>query len=258
MIEESKDEEAPPPPDLHGAVIARYPTSSYATFFEVADGTGGNRSRAADAVVVGLWPSRGLEIEGIEFKVSRGDWQRELKQPEKAEAIAKYCDRWWIVAPPGVVVVDELPGTWGLIEVKVGIESRIKKQAPKLEPRPIDRTFFAALSRAAAKPDAKRRQREIQQAHADGVKQGKSRAAAELEHAEKNLTLLQQKVDAFEKAAGFRIQSWGKSPHDIGQIVKDVLLGRYNREEAELRRLRDTALEIAAAVEKQFPAQVSQ
>jgi len=30
-----------------------------------------------------LWPSGGLEIHGHEVKVSRSDWLRELKEPEK-------------------------------------------------------------------------------------------------------------------------------------------------------------------------------
>ncbi len=50
--------------------------------------------RAADAVAMDLWPSKGLEIHGHEVKVSRSDWLSELKQPEKCEPVKRYCDRW--------------------------------------------------------------------------------------------------------------------------------------------------------------------
>lgn len=86
---------------------------------EVRNSTGHARTpRTADALAFSLWPSRGLELHGFEIKVSRGDWLRELKNPAKADAIATYCDRWWIVAGDDKVVVspeEELPKTWGLL-----------------------------------------------------------------------------------------------------------------------------------------------
>ena len=47
---------------------------------------------SGDAVIMSLWPSRGLELHGVEIKVSRADWKREAADPAKAEAIAAYCD----------------------------------------------------------------------------------------------------------------------------------------------------------------------
>lgn len=51
---------------LQAAVMRSYPLPEYATFFEVADATGGRQSLWADAVSMSLWPSRGLTITGFE------------------------------------------------------------------------------------------------------------------------------------------------------------------------------------------------
>jgi hypothetical protein len=123
----------------------RYPSPEWALMEEVAPATGGG-TRYADAVAVNLWRSRGHAIHGFEIKVSRSDWLRELKQPEKAEEIYLYCDHWWILAPSGIVKNGELPPNWGLLELReTGIVQSIV--APKLEPTPISREFFASIMR---------------------------------------------------------------------------------------------------------------
>ena len=88
----------------------------YAYLEQVRNQTGftDKRLRIADAITMGLYPSRGLYIEGYEVKVSRSDWLSELKQPEKADDIAGYCHYWWIVAPKDIITVDEMPHDWGL------------------------------------------------------------------------------------------------------------------------------------------------
>ncbi len=113
---------------------ARY-SSDHVIAFEVSDAAGHNRGRSADAIAVGLWPSRGLRMIGFEIKASRGDWLRELKQPEKAERFVRYCHEWYVVAPSDVIKRDELPPGWGLLAHKgeklVTVEkSRIPPPAP--------------------------------------------------------------------------------------------------------------------------------
>ena len=107
--------------EIYAALRARYCAPEHALFFEVANGTGSNIRRYADAVAMNLFPSRGLTLSGFEVKVSKHDWRRELKSPHKAEeGIFKYCDHWWVVAPSGIVGKDELPSTWGLLEFSDG------------------------------------------------------------------------------------------------------------------------------------------
>jgi len=96
-----------------------------------------------------LWPSRGLELTGVEIKSSRSDWLAELKNPSKAEAVCRYCDHWYVLAAAdGIVRDDELPPTWGLM-VKARAGVRVVRQAPKLQPTQIPREFLASVLRSA-------------------------------------------------------------------------------------------------------------
>ncbi len=83
----------------------RFAPPEYAIFFEVANGTGATCRRYADAVAMGLFPSRGLELHGIECKSVRSDWLRELTEPAKAEeGWYPFCDRWWVAATSAEIV----------------------------------------------------------------------------------------------------------------------------------------------------------
>jgi hypothetical protein len=130
----------------------------HALLEQVGNATGFSCNRHADAVVMELWPSDGLNLHGFEVKVSRGDWLRELKDPGKADAIARYCNCWWVVAPPNVVGPSELRPGWGLLEPwyarPVGAipELRTRVSAVPVTPAPVlDRKFVAALLRRAAR-----------------------------------------------------------------------------------------------------------
>ena len=113
--------EAPTKPETETTMFARLraylPRDEWAVARNVPNAAGFDGTRRADAVAMALWPSRGLELNGYEIKVSRSDWRREIDgDAAKAEAVAKYCSRWWIVAPAGIVPVGELPDGWGLLE----------------------------------------------------------------------------------------------------------------------------------------------
>lgn len=84
------------------AIMAAHCLPEWACFAEVRNATGANAKRSADAVALNLWPSRGLTVRGFEIKVSKADLRNEIAQPDKAEAIATYCDEWWIVTPAGL------------------------------------------------------------------------------------------------------------------------------------------------------------
>lgn len=114
---------------------------------EVPNGTGSNVSRRADAIALGLWPSRGYEIHGYEVKVSRGDVRKELNDPSKADAVGRFCDYWWLVVED-LSIIDGLvvPSTWGILAPKLGV-LRVHRKAPKLKAAPVTRSFVAALTR---------------------------------------------------------------------------------------------------------------
>lgn len=137
--------------EIRAMLRRRHPTNEWALAFEVQDR---NTTRSADAVAMNLWPSRGMAIHGFEIKVSRGDWLRELKTPEKAEPVARYCDYWWIVAPEGIVKDGELPDGWGLLEAKKDT-LYATVNAPKKTSVPVQREFMAALFRRVSGVDNK-------------------------------------------------------------------------------------------------------
>lgn len=136
---------------LMAKLRARYDERQWAFFENVPNGTGYSQKRTADAVAMNLWPSGGLALHGFELKVSRGDWLRELRQPEKASEVKRYCDFWWLVASSDDVAKnDSMPEGWGLMVVRNG-NLVVEVDAPKLEAATLDRTFIAALVRKVAR-----------------------------------------------------------------------------------------------------------
>ncbi|KAF1702836.1 hypothetical protein CSC66_08670 [Pseudoxanthomonas kaohsiungensis] len=130
----------------------RFPERSHALLFEVADACGSSQSRFADAIAIGLWPSHGHRLDGMEIKVSRGDFLREMKDPTKSEPIYQFCHRYWLCCPKGMVQPSELPETWGLLEFSGG-SLREKKKATVREPVAPSYAFVASLLRRHAGQD---------------------------------------------------------------------------------------------------------
>jgi len=223
------------PPWSQKAVTAalreKYAPPAWALLAGVSDGTGYSKSRTADAMAMSLWESRGLELLGFEIKSSRTDWLRELENPGKAEALCRYCDRWYLVTGDLKICRDgELPPTWGLIERRGG-KLVVAKEAPKLSPAPFDRSFFAALLRRTQEQldgyllSAEERSRIHQQGRDQGREEGRKdqerfdkQSSAQVEE---RYERLKRAVDDFEAASGLRINGYtgGK---DLGEDVKLV------------------------------------
>ncbi len=95
-------------------------------------------------------PERGdirYQMHGHEVKVTRTDWLKELADLSKSEEWKQYCDRWWLVAPAGVLRDGELPEGWGYMQVvKNGV--RVKVNAPRLDPKPMEAETRSLLMRA--------------------------------------------------------------------------------------------------------------
>jgi len=133
----------------------KYPHPNKAFISEFRGGTGWERESRADAIAMDLWPSKGLELIGFELKTSRQDWLSELRNKDKCESIKQFCDRWYIVYDDQRIVkdwIDKIPEDWGLMYLDYNGEFCIKKEAPKLKPKPIDRVFLASLMRIASDP----------------------------------------------------------------------------------------------------------
>lgn len=231
-----------PPIDPWPLLLKRFPNSEYALLSEVRDKAGFYASRAADGIAMNLWPSRGLHINGIEIKSYRSDWLSELKKPAKAENIFKFCDYWWLVAAgEGIVNKEEVPKTWGFLEVQNGKLKTII-EAPKLTPAPLDRHFVAAMLKRATKGmiSAESIQDKINEARKQGEEIGKNAN----KHSNERLTNLQKLILDFEDASGIKIDAW-EDPIKIGEAVRFVRGGGTERIRKDLERLKLTADGIA-------------
>jgi hypothetical protein len=240
--------------DIWGALETKYSKPDWALMFEVRNCTGWAKGkiRSADAIAMGLWPSRGLELHGIEVKKSRPDWLRELKDPEKAEGgLFPYCDRWWIaISDPKIVLNAELPKPWGLLAPK-GDQLVARVPAPALEPKAMDRTMLASILKKAlewaGEDDA------VKQVVAKAVREAEVRAkesqAWELRDAKNRLEELRGRIGKFENAAGIRISEWncegnGEKFRKFVDVVSQTEAGQQvwmlgNTLEALLRKVRE-------------------
>jgi hypothetical protein len=170
-----------------------------------------------------LFPSRGLDIHGLEIKTRRGDWLKELKTPEKAETIAAYCDYWWIVAgDESVAQKAEMPTNWGLLVSKDGALRQVKR-AERLDPRALDRKFVAAILRRAeewtrTQLESDARMTEVRE---KGRKEGLEEAKRIHGYNEEDLERLKKRLAEFEKRSGISIDNWHYG--NVGDAVKAYL-----------------------------------
>jgi hypothetical protein len=134
--------------DICWLLRAKFKRPEFAIVFEIGDSTGLRVKRHADVVVMNCFPSRGLTLHGIEIKISREDLKREIREPEKAEPVAAYCDTWSIAVPKSLNITGlEVPTNWGIYEAEPDKITLIRNPT-RLEPKPVDRNFLAALLRA--------------------------------------------------------------------------------------------------------------
>ena len=133
-----------------------------AGFFDRKDG-----GRTADFVAVDTWHGtrhdEPLAVHGVEVKVSRSDWVRELADPAKASETLEYASHCWLAVPDASMVRDgELPAGWGLL-CPAGIRGLIAKVAPvPRQPEPLTPSAVAALLRAAVKTAVARERRGVE------------------------------------------------------------------------------------------------
>ncbi len=206
-------------------------TSEWAFMEQVGKNISATYNRWADAIAVGLWKSRGHEIIGFEIKVSRADWLKELKHPDKAHGVGKYCHSWYLVVGDESIVKDgELPMNWGLMVPHTKNNLKIKVPATRnKKPEPINIGFMCAILRRAMQQclPEKRLQAEFKRGHSEGYDIGKNSAQRELEYKEKQITGLEKRIEDFEKEAGFSINESWKKPEEVGKVLKMILEGNY-------------------------------
>ncbi len=241
------------PPVKSHAVIEllrnRYAPPAWAFLEQVANGTGFAADRHVDAIAMGVWPSRGLELTGFEVKVSRNDWRRELRKPDKAEPIAARMDRFYVVAPADIVPRDEVPSAWGLLEVIGGKKLIERKPAEKLEPEPLDRLFLAAILRKAASvsPTLEMQAEARRQAHDEVEQEFERRVEQRTYGLQSQLDTLRGRVEAFEARTGIPLEKHDRdgwygfpSGDELADAVLFLAGGGADRVRQQLRSLDHT------------------
>lgn len=135
---------------------ANYNGFRYARAEHVKLTAGFDTRRICDYMALDLWPggygdsATGPTLHGHEVKVSRADWLTELRNPEKAESFARFCDYWWLVVADKSIVRNDLPAGWGLM-VASGSSLRAIVRPERRYPEPLARHQQATFARAVTK-----------------------------------------------------------------------------------------------------------
>ena len=134
---------------MYDAINKKY-GEGYLVLGEVRWGTGfgSHEERRADAIVISMWPSRGVSITGFEVKTSRSDWLSELKNPFKNDGWVQFCDYWYLVTnEKSIAKLDEIPEPWGWMSGEKRL--RTLKKAPKRKNPHRDKATWISLMRRA-------------------------------------------------------------------------------------------------------------
>jgi hypothetical protein len=206
--------------DLFLRLQSTFSEPAYITLEEVRDATGFDGVRTADAMAIGLYRSRGKAVWGFEMKVSRADWLKELKQPEKSESILRFCDYWAVVvSDKNIVKEGELPPSWGMY---VAQKNRLKRlvPCPKLTPVPMSITMLTALLYNVDHKHKKLEEKRLREEYEKGYAVGQKRTYDS--GWEKNFKSLEEKVKLFENASGLQIE-YGWNNAKLGETVNALL-----------------------------------
>lgn len=237
----------------------RYADTGYAVLREVGDATGARQKRWADALCMSLWPSRGLSLIGFEVKVSRGDWLKELKDPSKADAICRYCDRWYVVAGDASIVrPGELPPTWGLL-VPHGEGLKVSVEAPELSPQPFDRLFVASIMRRACEQsvDDTVINAAYERGRAEEYKRSQERESRTFDSFQKKIAELEKSRSEFERDVGVSLDWRWKTGCDakLFRQIKPLIQNKQGLADL-LGRLRKEAVSVIEMLDGIGPVEI--
>ena len=207
--------------EVRERLAVKFAAPEWVLLNEVRNSTGWAGDRSADCLALATWPSRGVQIYGFEIKSSRADVLKELREPQKADAIKKYCDRWYLVLGRADLIKDsEVPANWGLI-VPHGLGLRIAQESKLNEAKPWPREFVASMLRNAHQNtlgDA-----ELRKEYLRGTKEGREQRNYVAKRDAEDLQKLRAKVAKFEEISGVTVlgdrYAWeGKLRAEAAQI----------------------------------------
>ena len=235
--------------EIRQALSEVYAPSEWYLSFEVGNSTGSNCRRHADAVAVNAYPSKGFEIRGFEIKVAKSDLKKELEDGDKSDAVAKFCDYWFLVAPKGLADDFTLPVTWGLIEYENG-KLRQKIKPTRIEKIPPTAGFMCAMLRGRER-HMEATARQIADSRAEEIKRN---ALWMVKNDSEELKLLEKKLAEIHEKTGIELNKWTPTD-DIIQKLKNasalnVIARNVKHLEYDAKRFFEIAEKIKGAVDE--------
>lgn len=211
--------------DVRACLALRWPDSEYLSIEEAPQGSD-RGGRKLDLLVVSLWRSRGLQVDGVEIKVSLSDWKRELLNAEKADFWWRHTNRFWVAVPAKLVegVKPDLPPGWGLLSCEPGAAPKIAVRPESRTAEPLSWATCVGLMRAAADSGLNALHRAEARGRERGYKEGIE--AAERKSGDRvakaALDELRATVREFEEASGLKITDRWAGVDDLGRLVAIV------------------------------------
>jgi hypothetical protein len=220
--------------DIESRLAKKFAAPAYAFMPQLHQetGAGATSGRRADAVAMSLWPSRGLHLIGFEIKVDRSDLLKELKTPAKADAIQRYCHQWWLVTPPDLVGATELmvlPATWGVMEAHGADQLKATRQAPTVQPEPLNIDIIAAMFRGFANTVPYLSASYVPKSEVEEMAEERAKQIVASDPLGRQLEELRKHVREFEEASGVEIgHPWRHDGKKIGEAVRAVMENNNN------------------------------
>jgi len=195
--------------ELRARIAWRYALPEWYLEHEVTLG-----GRRLDIVAFNLYGSKKWRTVGFECKVSRGDWLRELANHRKSEDWCAVVDEFFVVAPRGVVPLDELPRGWGLLEVsktRMFMRAQPERKQGSTLPREVAACFFRRLAHRAERSAALAKQPAVALEHRE---REQLREEVRVEHAQRQA---QRASQAEVRAAAYErlLADLGFGPWDM-------------------------------------------
>lgn len=95
--------------EIKKALFAYFNYDEWAVFDELRLSTGWVVNSTIDFFAMNLWPSKKYEKLAMEIKVSRSDFSREKSNLLKSMPSLSICDKFYFVAPVGLLTIDDVP-----------------------------------------------------------------------------------------------------------------------------------------------------
>lgn len=248
-------------------VRKRHDGDGWIVFEELGDKPGLMRNRTADALALSVWASGKYEAHLYEFKISREDLKKELRDPTKVEAVGKYCAYWWL-AVSDEKILNELivPEVWGIVTKKPhGDKGEFRlhtlRKAPRQKPKDIGVHFAISMIRNMAKGWVSKADHGIVKEQLAAALDARSLPVPpdvrdkemEIHRLERRVADLERGIKSFEEASGVTLGLHHWDYGHIGKAVKQALTLRERFETGSLKS--DIAYLSNAARELELRAQ---